>query len=166
MRSLVEEIKAVRESLNRPVAPPAQAEDLKELQEEAALKLDYAPPQSYLELLAIANGIDWNGIQLYASQPQTRVLPTGRTKYVFRGLVEVNEQWRDFPPNNEFVFLAESGDVLYCHHLTSGKFEIVDRITKEMDDDVRDAFDTCEALLEKLLNHMLNRYDGAEDDEA
>ena len=108
--------------------------------------------------LSLSNGIDTNGIQLYATQARTRVTPEGRTKYVFRGLVESNEQWRDFPPNKAFVFFAESGDVLYCHNLTSGKFEIVDRITKELIYEPS-VFDSCGELLEKLFNHMLNRYD-------
>lgn len=157
--TLVEEVQANRERLGRPLAPPAQAEELRVLQAEAIQKLDYVLPSAYLELLAVSNGLDWNGIQLYASQARTRVTPEGQIKYSLRGLVEVNEQWRNFPPNKEFVFLAESGDVLYCHNLTSGRFEIVDRITKEMDDDQTDAFDSCDALLEKLLNHMLGRYD-------
>ncbi|WP_231590643.1 YrhA family protein [Hymenobacter terrenus] len=154
------EIQTNREKLGRPIAPAATTEELRMVQEEATQKLRYTLPPAYLDLLRLSNGLDWNGVQLYASQPRTRVTPEGRMKYLFRGIVEANEQWRDFPPNEEFIFFAESGDVLYCYNLTSGKFEIVDRITKEMDDDQTDAFDTCEELLETLLNHMLDRYEG------
>ncbi|WP_231590603.1 YrhA family protein [Hymenobacter terrenus] len=140
------------------IAPAALPQELEALHHACTQQLNYHLPSAYLDLLRLANGIDANGIQLYASQAQTRVTPEGRTKYLFRGIVEANEQWRDFPPNKEFVFFAESGDVLYCHNLTSGKFEIVDRITNELIYQPS-SFDTCEKLLEKLLNHMLNCYE-------
>lgn len=162
-RSLVEEIQTDKTKFDEQMSPAAQADDIAALKQESVQKLEYDLPPAYLELLSLSNGIDTNGIQLYAAQAQTRVTPEGRTKYVFRGLVEANEQWRDYPPNKEFVFFAESGDELYCHHLTTGKFEIVDRITNEPIYEPS-TFDTCEELLEKLLNHMLNRYDGAEEE--
>ncbi|HLK97971.1 MAG TPA: hypothetical protein VK364_09400, partial [Hymenobacter sp.] len=72
-------------------------------------------------------------------------------------LVEANEQWREFKPNESFVFFAESGDRLYCHNLINNRFEMVDRITKELDDE-SDSFTTCDKLLEYVFNHMLDRY--------
>jgi hypothetical protein len=75
------------------------------------------------------------------------------------GLVEANLLWREYKPNEDYIFLAESGSVLYCNNLATGKFEIVDRITKEPDDE-NDIFDTSQELLEKLFNHILGRYDG------
>jgi hypothetical protein len=47
--------------------------------------------------------------------------------------------------------------------LLNNRFEIVDRITKELDDE-DDSFATCDKLLECVFNHMLDRYGVAEDE--
>lgn len=159
LQILTDDIQIIQEEYGERMAPPATAVDLEQLRLEAQQKLGYEVPKGYLDLLSRTDGIEWNGHQLYASKAQPFVNDAGRLKYTFRGLVEVNEQWRALDLNRQYVFFAESGEQLYCYHLTSGKFEIVDRITKEMDNEETDAFDTCEELLEKLLNHMLNRYD-------
>lgn len=156
---LVNDIQTIQQEYGEQMAPAATAAGLAQLLLEAKQQLAYDVPDAYLALLARTDGIEWNGYQLYASKAQPFVNDAGRLKYAFRGLVEVNEQWRTFEPNRQYVFLAESGEQLYCHHLKNGKYEIVDRITKEMDDPATDAFDTCEKLLAKLLSHMLNRYE-------
>ena len=115
-------------------------------------------------MLKLHDGISCNGIQLYASQDKIQITPDEQPRYLFSGLVEANQQWREFEPNRDFVFFAESGDRLYCHNLINNQFEIVDRITKELDDE-GDSFATCEKLLAWMFNHMLNRYD-IEEDEA
>ena len=154
---LVSEIKAELEYYDDQMQSPAQVDSLKALCQESERRLSYKLPDAYLNVLALHDGISCNGIQLYASQTRTQRAPEGGTRYLFEGIVEANEQWREYEPNKYFVFLAESGDRLYCHNLASGKFEIVDRITKELDDE-SDAFNTCEDLLRVLFNHMLDRY--------
>ena len=159
LRDLVDDIQSVQEEYGEQMAPPATAAELEQLQLEARQKLAYNVPKAYLDLLAYTNGIEWNGHQLYASKPQPFINDAGRLRYTFRGLVEVNEQWRILESNQQFIFFAESGEQLYCHNSESSKYEIVDRITKEVDDPETDAFDTCEELFAKLFNHMLNRYE-------
>ncbi|WP_156175907.1 YrhA family protein [Hymenobacter terrenus] len=157
--TLLDEIRAVKEERGRPLAPPATVEELRMLQEEAAQKLDYVLPAIYLELLSYTNGIAHNGMQLYATHALTRTTPDGQTTYDRRGLVETNLLWRDTPPNQEFVFLAESGDVLYGQHIPTGQFQVVDRITNEMDDPKTGAYATLDPLLERLFHEMLNHFD-------
>ncbi|HEX8349526.1 MAG TPA: YrhA family protein, partial [Hymenobacter sp.] len=113
---LLAEIAADKVAFDEQMSPPISADELGQLEAECRLKLGYTLPEAYGQLLLVTDGIDLNGIQLYASKARLRVTPEGRTKYSFRGLVEVNEQWREFELNKEFVFLAESGEVLYCHN--------------------------------------------------
>ncbi|WP_046243437.1 YrhA family protein [Hymenobacter terrenus] len=161
LHDLVDIIQATQEEYGELMCPPATATDLEHLQLEARQKLAYDVPTQYLNLLARTNGIEWNGHQLYASKAQPFINEAGRLKYAIRGLVEVNEQWRAFEPNREFIFFAESGEQLYYHNLKSGKYAIVDRITKGLDDPGKDVFDTCEELFARLFNHMLNNFEEA-----
>lgn len=163
---LLNEVLADKTAGRETVMHPATAEELAALQEAATQQLGYTLPATYLALLARCNGVDCNGMQIYGTGDLVRTDPEGRVTYERMGLVEANLLWRDFEPNKEYVFLAETGDVLYCHNLTSGKFEVVDRITKEMDDDETDAYDDLDPLLERLFHKMLNRHDVAEADEA
>lgn len=136
--------------------PPAPPEAIEQLIHRAAEQLNYTPPAFYLDLLRITDGLARNGIQLYGSYSAKIAGIETRESYLL-GLVEANILWRDYEPNKEYVYLAETGGVLYCHNLVTNKFEIVDRITNETDDEA-DIFDTCEQLMDKILNHMLNRY--------
>lgn len=155
---LLNEIQVDKAMYNRDLAPPASAEELSVVQTAARQQLNYTLPAAYLKVLARSNGVDWNGFELYGTSELTTKVAAGQTFYERIGVVEANLLWREYPPNGDYVFLAQSGDELYCHHLTNGKFEIVDRITKEPIYEPS-SFDTCEELLAVLFNHMLNRYE-------
>ncbi|HEX8349472.1 MAG TPA: YrhA family protein [Hymenobacter sp.] len=163
--SLIAEIQTELEEYGDKMETPTPASRLAELREVTQQRFDYALPAIYVAVLELHDGISCNGIQLYASQDKVQITPEGRSRYLFGGLVEANEQWREFEPNRDFVFFAESGDRLYCHNLLNNRFEIVDRITKELDDPA-DSLATCEQLLRVLFNHMLDRYDVEEEADA
>lgn len=157
---LVAEIKQERQGRRAavPMQPPAPSEHLDRLREQASATLGYTLPEGYLELLKLADGIDSNGFTLYASVTQLLAGHTNRPNYTIEGFVEANLIWRDYEPNQQFAFFAESGDVVYCHNLVTGRFQLMDRIAQEPDSE-DDVFNTCEEMLEKLLNHMLDRYE-------
>lgn len=145
--------------------PPASIQDIELLQERARAELaGYSPPAFYLNFLRVVDGMDRNGHQLYGSKTRKTAGFEALAGYEIMGLVEANLLWRDYPPNQQFVFLVETGDLLYCHNLTSGKFEVVDRITKEMDDDETDAYDTPAPMFERLFHKMLNHHEVADDE--
>ena len=162
--SLVEEVRQERQSRRHavPLQPPASGAALQQFREQVINRLSYELPKAYLELLSKVDGIDSNGFVLYASATQTLSGHAGRTDYYIEGFIEANLVWRNYEPNKQFVFFAETGDVVYCHNLITGKFQIMDRIAQEVDSD-ENVFETCEVMLEKLLNHMLDRYGVDED---
>lgn len=159
---LLEEIKTELEEYGNAMEGPAPTGRLAELREATEQRLAYQLPAVYTDVLGAHDGVSCNGIQLYASQSKVQHTPEGNPRYLFDGLVEANELWREYEPNKEFVFFAESGERLYCHNLSSNRFEVVDRITKELDDET-DSFATAEELFKRLFNHMLDRY-GVEDE--
>lgn len=165
--NLLDEIEQERRSRRRPVPMQLAASPvaLSSLQELAIAKLGYTVPAAYIELLALVDGIDSNGIILYASHSQPLAGHPDKPDYTIEGFVEANELWRageEGAYNRDYVYFAESGDYLYCHYLPANQYRIVDRVTLEPIYEPA-VFDTAEGLLEQVLNHMLNRY-GVEDE--
>ncbi len=158
LRSLLDEIQNDLEVVGDHMEPPTTIQRQQSLQGECARLLAYSLPAEYLELLALHDGVDCNGIQLYASEVQTQTTVSGRIKYLKRGLVEANLIWREFEPNKDYVVFAESGSDLYQHNLQTNQFEVADRVGRT----VFNTFATAEELFETVLNHMLDRYEADE----
>ncbi|HEX8656250.1 MAG TPA: YrhA family protein [Hymenobacter sp.] len=117
---------------------------------------EVALPHAYLDLLAVTDGLDWNGAVLYASETRLR-----NDELDIQGLLEASIQLRlAYTPDKDFVYFAESGMDFYRHNLQTGKFEISARIGGT----VFAAFETAEELFVQILNHMLGNY--GEEEEA
>ncbi len=159
INSLLTEIEQERQSRRYavPMQPPASGERLQRLVNRALEELNYRFPAAYLDALGIVDGIDSNGIVLYASETQPLLGQLTRSDYNIEGILEANIQWRDNKANERFMFYGEAGDVVYCHDLTTNKFQFMDRVAQDVDSE-NDVFDTCEELLKKMFNHMLDRY--------
>lgn len=117
----------------------------------------YTLPETYLKVLAQTDGLDCNGVVLYAS----RVYAEGE-RFVLQGFTEANILLRGFTPNRDFLYFAESGMDFYRHNLQTGKFEISARVGGT----VFNSFATAEELFTQIFNHMLGNYDDEDDSET
>lgn len=145
-------IRAVQQEFDQQTELPAPGDELVRLTAAARQQLQgYALPQAYLDVLAVTNGIEWNGCQLYASRDRTFLTEAGRAKYAVRGLVEANKAWRVFDYNRGYVYYGESGLDLYRHNLASAGFEICTRIGLT----VVESFHTADELLKRVFELML-----------
>lgn len=120
---------------------------------QVAQLFHYTLPEAYLQVLAQTNGLDCNGIVLYAS----RLYAEG-DRFIIQGFMEANILLRGYDPNRDFIYFAESGMDFYRHNLLTNKFEISARVGGN----VFDSFETAEELINQVLNHMLGNY--GEDD--
>lgn len=121
------------------------------LRERVITTLGYELPQAYLELLMVTDGLDLNGVQLYASVPKQ-----GPNDYFLPGLIEANVQLRlGYEPAKNYVFFAESGMDAYRHNLRNNTFEIADRVAEAS---VFESFITADEMLKQMLNYMLGKY--------
>ncbi|WP_022826214.1 YrhA family protein [Hymenobacter norwichensis] len=134
------------EAIQQPLAEAAQSE----FKQQVRRMLTYELPAAYVAILAQSDGLDCNGVVLYASKPYY-----AEKKFVIQGFVEANVLLRDYLPNRDFVYFAESGMDFYRHNLQSQKFEISARVGGV----VVKSFDTPEELFDQVLNHMLDNYD-------
>lgn len=150
--SQLDEIRAAQVEFDQQMESPATADELVRLVKDAGSQLaDYEVPVAYLNVLAIANGIEWNGCQLYASRDRTFTNEAGRVKYAVRGLVEANGAWRTLNLNQEFVYYGESGLDLYRHNLVTDSFEICTRVGLT----VVERFNSARELLTRVFELML-----------
>jgi hypothetical protein len=108
------------------------------LRSQKALSFDI--PDEYCDFLKITNGLDWNGLVVYASK---RSLIAGYTDRFIEGFVEGNLLAYDCEPNRKWVVFAEDGTVLFAFHRERLRFEVVTAVGLS----VLETFDTFEELL-------------------
>jgi len=145
-------IQEVQREFDQQMEAPALADELVQLTTVVRQRLQgYNVPQAYLDVLAVANGVEWNGCQLYASRDRTFLNEAGRIKYAVRGLVEANEAWRILDYNCGYVYYGESGLDLYRYNLATDGFEICTRIGLT----VVEIFHTADELLTRVFELML-----------
>lgn len=159
-QELLATIRAEQVQFRRRQQLPLSAEARAAFRERVAFTLSYELPAAYLDLLAVTDGLDWNGHVLYASE--TRLLDNDELD--IQGLLEANVQLRlGYTPDKNFIYFGESGMDAYRHNLVENKFEISDRTSST----VFETFGTVEELFNRLLRGMLNLvYDPDEDDGA
>jgi len=148
---LINQIREKKKNYNRQTQLGLSEHKFSHLVKNTADILNYELPYIYLKLLEITDGIDHNGIVIYASETADI---NGRPDRQIEGVIKANKLWREGENENIFVF-AESGDYLYIHNLKNSQFQVVDRITQ----DEICTFDTLDKLLITGLENMLDIYD-------
>lgn len=152
LKAQLDSIQAVQQEFDHQMESPAPIDELVRLTTAARQQFrGYDVPQAYLNVLAVANGIEWNGCQLYASRDRTFLAGAGRIKYAVRGLVEANEAWRALDYNRGYVYYGESGLDLYRHNLATDGFEICTRVGLT----VVERLQTVDELLTRVFELML-----------
>lgn len=129
--------------------PPASDLDIQNLISELS-KLGNVKvlPDVYLEFLRMMNGLNWNGLFIYA----TKGMPLEDTDVKLSGLVEANEIWRDFEDHSQFLFFAEDSISRYCQDLISGDFKELDNSS----DTVIQVYDSFESMFTDALKSSID----------
>lgn len=158
LQSLLAVVQAEQLRFKRRQQPPLSQVALDKLRNRVAYTFSYELPQPYLNILAVTDGLSWNGVVLYASE--TRLLINDDLD--IQGLTEANTQLRlAFTPDKNFIYFAESGMDAYRHNIVTDKFEVSDRV---VGDSVFETFNTAEELFRQLFTDMLYVGDGENTD--
>lgn len=156
-QDLLATVRAEQQQFKRRQQPPLTEDKLEAFKKRVAFTLSYTLPQAYLDILAITDGLDWNGVVLYASETRMR----DNEELDIQGLLEANIQLRlAYTPDKDFIYFAESGIDAFRHNLVANKFEISDRVVGTS---VYETFDTADELFQRLLEKMLNTGSDEED---
>lgn len=124
--------------------PPATREELEDLRQRAKDELGVELPKGYLAFLEQMNGLDSNGLVVYASQTTALV---GHPDRSLEGLVEANLGWWDLEKHKRWLFFGESGLALYTLEIATGQYQRIDRSSN----DVLETFGAFEDLLARGL---------------
>ena len=122
---LLEAIKGRKHSYGEDLQPPCSHEDLKSLRIRAKSELDFDIIDGYARFLKKANGLDWNGLVVYASK---RAPIVGYSDRFIDGFVEANLAFRDFEPMKDYLVFADDGVVLFTLHAATNKYEVITRV--------------------------------------
>lgn len=105
--------------------PPATEERLERLRQRAREELGAEVPEEYLDFLRTQDGLNHNGLFIYASEPSP---VEGTTDATIDGLVEANLGWRDDDFFKDLLVFGEGNMDLYVRHLPTGEYRVIDRV--------------------------------------
>src|SRR5262245_22781847 len=123
-RTILDEIGEQMSEAGRQLQPPCPARSLEYLAGMVRAVFACPLPASYAEFLGGTDGLEWNGLMIYASAT-TPV--SGSEQASIQGFVEANLLWRDYQPNEDFLIFGESGLSKYVYNLARSEYQIMDR---------------------------------------
>lgn len=144
-------LQAIAERMNKygdRLQTPCTEAELKDLRQRVKSKLRCNLPDGYEAFLLKANGLDWNGLVVYAS---SRLPIYGYSDRFIEGLVEANLDWRDVDDLKSHLVLADDGTALYTLNLKANAYDVVTQVglTRLM------RFESFDKLLAEALNSHL-----------
>lgn len=101
-------------------------------------------PASYKAFLRHVNGLDWNGLVLYAS---ARSQLAGFADRSIEGIIEANTLHRDDVGLKDYLALGEDGTVLYAYHIPSRAY----RVLTSVGHSVLETHTDCDSLIAAAL---------------
>jgi hypothetical protein len=104
--------------------PPCTEERLERLRQRAREELGAEVPEEYADFLRARDGLNHNGLFIYASETSP---VAGGTDATIEGFVEANLGWRDDEHFNGYLVFGEGNMDLYVRHLPTGEYQVIDR---------------------------------------
>ena len=147
-KQILTEIAAAAKKYDLRLQPPCSPKVLGELQGRARKQLGNEVPNGYVAFLRQHDGLDWNGLAIYAGET---VPIAGYTDRFIQGFIEANLDFRDNIDMKRLLVFGESGLDLYVCDVVSKKYSARDRVSL----DVNESFDSFDEMLAAALrNHL------------
>lgn len=124
-QELLEEVIASKAKYGEQSQPPCPAARLEDLRRRVRENLDAELPTEYAEFLRAQDGLNWNGLFVYASET-SRVVGTNDAQ--IQGFVEANLNFRDDDFFRDYLVFGDGNMDLYVQHLPSGEYQVIDRV--------------------------------------
>jgi hypothetical protein len=104
--------------------PPCTDERLERLRRHVREELGAELPDEYAAFLRRQDGLNHNGLFIYASETSA---VAGAGGAAIEGFVEANLGWRDDEHFKRYLVFGEGNMDLYVRHLPTGDFQVIDR---------------------------------------
>jgi len=95
----------------------------------------------------LADGLDWNGLVIYASK-RSQLVGSART---IEGFIEGNIDYRDFDNCSDYLIFGDDGTVLFALQTKTQKYQVVTIVGLT----VLESFDSFDDLLSNAFNGHL-----------
>jgi len=123
-KALLERIEKELIRWGRRLQPPATADGLMKLQKKSQRKLFRAVPDQYLKFLSTVNGMGWNGLEVFASEPTPII---GFPEDSIHGFVEGNMRYRELGSPDKYLIFAADDICLYAYNLIEAEYQTTTR---------------------------------------
>jgi hypothetical protein len=114
------------------VQSPCSPEAAERLRFEARVELSCDLSGEYIDFLRITNGVEWNGLHIYASETSPLAGYEDRNDMYIQGFVDANLDWRAYEPHRDYLYFANSGISLYAYNLVESRYEIQDQSSMDV----------------------------------
>ena len=147
-QELLKRVEEEQRRFGSALQPPAAEEQIQRLLDRAREELHTEPPAEYLDFLRLTNGLDWNGVVIYASETVPIV---GHPDRHISDLLEMNLNYRDDPRFEDLLVLGSNGMDIYAYRISKGIYEIIDEVPHELVETIP----TFDELMTKILTRSL-----------
>jgi len=147
-QEILDDVAARMSKYGERLQPGVTPEQLASLEKRSESELGARLIDGYAPFLKRTNGLDWNGVAIYASE-RTQIV--GYSDRIIDGFMEANLAFRDVDEFARLLVFGESGDELYAYDTHLLQFQIVDRVPL----DVLETYSSFERLLYEVIKKKL-----------
>lgn len=148
--NLIDEVKRIASKYNEILEPPCTEAKLKRLRERSRAELTTDVPNDYVDFLRIMDGLDFNGMLVYASE-QTTSKDSSQAE-IF-GFVETNLMHRDVDVMRGYLVFGSDSLNIYVLDVRNNEYQVLDRASL----DKATSFSSFDEMLEQAIKkHLIN----------
>ncbi len=119
------EVEAAQAKYNLPMQPPCPPGRVEGLRQRVREKLSAELPEEYAAFLLKHDGLNWNGLFVYASEKSPIAGSPGN---FIQGFVEINLLYREDKWFEDYLVFGEGNMDLYVRQVSSGEYQVIDRV--------------------------------------
>lgn len=121
-QALLRKIAEIDKQFGDSPQPPCSPDSLTNLRHRARKELGHDLPDQYVEFLAVTNGLDFNGLVVYASD---RTPIENCPERTIEGFIQGNLGYRGFDLMKDFLIFADDGVVLFTYCISKTRYEVI-----------------------------------------
>ena len=122
---LLADVSAEQARYGMQIQPPCPEERLARLRRRVRDELGAELPDGYEAFLRTQDGLNYNGLFIYASETAPIVNVRGAA---IQGIVDANLGWRDIEQMVAYLVFGDGNMDLYALHLPTGEYHVLDRV--------------------------------------
>jgi hypothetical protein len=127
---------------------PGTDEEIQRLVERARQELRIELPTDYVDFLRLTNGLDWNGVVIYAADTTPIA---GHPDRIIPDIIEMNLNYREDQRFADLLVIGSNGMDLYTYRISTDVYEVYDEVPHEL----LETLATFDELMTKALNRSL-----------